>query len=137
MFDNGEENSNIYSGSYIEGYLRIMAQKMQIDYTLSLPKLGGNDALAWNAAKIYSTLNTAAVIKEKLKYKKITDYARAVSGNYKTLRNITTRVYGNDIGTTWLGTRHQDANKYSYYIDYGGMVASEYTYSVKGLRVAK
>ena len=137
VFDNGEENSNIYSGSYIEGYLRIMAQKMQIDYTLSLPKLGGNDALAWNAAKIYSTLNTAAVIKEKLKYKKITDYARAVSGNYKTLRNITTRVYGNDIGTTWLGTRHQDANKYSYYIDYGGMVASEYTYSVKGLRVAK
>ena len=137
IFDNGQENSNIYSGSYIEGYLRIMAQKMQIDYTLSLPKLGGNDALAWNAAKIYSTLNTAAEIKEKLKYKKITDYARAVSGNYKTLRNITTRVYGNDIGTTWLGTRHQDANKYSYYIDYGGMVASEYTYCVKGLRVAK
>ena len=137
VFDNGQENSNIYSGSYIEGYLRIMAQKMQIDHTLSLPKLGGNDALPWDAAKIYSTLNTAAVIKEKLKYKKVTDYARAVSGNYKALRKITTMVSGNDIGTTWLGTRHRDANKYSYYIDYGGMVASEYTYYLKGLRVAK
>ena len=137
IFDNGQENSNIYSGSYIEGYLRIMAQKMQIDYTLSLPKVGGNDALPWNTAKTYSGLNTAAVIKEKLKYKKITDYARAVSGSYKALRKITTRVYGISIQETWLGTRSQGANTHGYNIDYHGMIASEYTYSLLGLRVAK
>ena len=137
VFDNGQANSNIYSGSYIEGYLRIMAQKMQIDHTLSLPKLGGNDALPWNTALTYCNQNTAAEIKEKLKYKKVTDYARAVSGNYKTLRNITIHFYGNTAETTWLGTRHQDANKYSYSIDYYGTLASEYTYTVQGLRVAK
>ena len=137
IFDSGDPNSNIYSGSYIEGYLRIMAQKMQIDYTLSLPKLGGNDELAWSTAKAYSGLNTAAEIKEKLKYKKVTDYATAVSGSYKTLRKITTRVYGISIQETWLGTRNQGANTHSYNIDYHGMIASEYTYSLLGLRVAK
>ena len=137
IFDNGQENSNIYSGSYIEGYLRIMAQKMQIDYTLSLPKLGGNDALPWNTALTYINQSTAAEIKAKLKYKKVTDYATAVSGSYKALRKITTRVYGISIQCTWLGTRNQGANTHSYNIDYYGTLASEYTYTLQGLRVAK
>ena len=137
IFDSGDPNRNIYSGSYIEGYLRIMAQKMQIDYTLSLPKLGGNDALPWNTALTYINQSTAAEIKEKLKYKKVTDYATAVSGSYKTLRKITTRVYGTSIQCTWLGTRNQGSNTHSYNIDYYGTLASEYTYSLLGLRVAK
>ena len=137
IFDNGQPNSNIYSGSYIEGYLKIMAQKMQIDYTLSLPKLGGNDALPWNTALTYINQNTAAEIKEKLKYKKVTDYARAVSGSYKTLRNIKINIYRYSVELTWLGTRHQDVNTKNYNIDYYGTLASEYTYDVQGLRVAK
>ena len=110
---------------------------MQIDYTLSLPKLGGNDALPWNTALTYINQSTAAEIKEKLKYKKVTDYAMAVSSNYKTLRNITTHTYGISIQCTWLGTRHQDASTHNYNIDYYGTLASEYTYSLLGLRVAK
>ncbi len=137
IFDNGQQNSNIYSGSYIEGYLRIMAQKMQIDYSLSLPKLGGNDALPWNTALTYINQSTAAEIKEKLKYKKVTDYARAVSGNYKTLRNIKINIYRYSAELTWLGTRHKDVNTKNYNIDYYGTLASEYTYDVQGLRVAK
>ena len=137
IFDSGDPDSNIYSGSYIEGYLRIMAQKMQIDQTLSLPKLGGNDALPWNTALTYCNQNTAAVIKEKLKYKKVTDYATAVSGSYKALRKITTRVYGISIQCTWLGTRNQGSNTHSYNINYYGTLASEYTYTLQGLRVAK
>ena len=137
VFDSGDSNSSIYSGSYIEGYLRIMAQKMQIDYTLSLPKIGGHDELAWTTAITYSGPNTAAEIKEKLKYKKVTDYARAVSGSYKELRKIKTRVYGTSIENTWLGTSNQGANTHSYNIDYYGLIASEYTYSLLGLRVAK
>ena len=137
IFDNGQPNSNVYSGSYIEGYLRIMAQKMQIDYSLSLPKLGGNDALPWNTALTYINQNTAAEIKAKLKYKKVTDYATAVSGNYKTLRNIPFNIYRYSAELTWLGTRNQGSNTHSYNIDYYGTLASEYTYDVQGLRVAK
>ena len=137
IFDSGDPNSNIYSGSYIEGYLRIMAQKMQIEDTLSLPKLGGNDALPWNTALTYINQNSAAELKEKLKYKKVTDYARAVSDSYKVLRKITTLVSGNDIETTWLGTRSQTSNTHNYNIDYYGTLESEYTYYLKGLRVAK
>ena len=110
---------------------------MQIDYSLSLPKLGGNDALPWNTALTYINQNTAAEIKAKLKYKKVTDYATAVSGNYKTLRNIPFNIYRYSAELTWLGTRNQGSNTHSYNIDYYGTLASEYTYDVQGLRVAK
>ena len=114
--------------------LRLMSILIQITTTLTLPKLGGSDELSWETAKTYSNTDDK---KAKLKYKKVTDYAGAVAGSYKALRNIPFNIYGPVSTYTWLGTRYQGTSGFSFNIYDDGSIDRDGTYYAFGLRAAQ
>ena len=114
--------------------LRLMSILIQITTTLTLPKLGGSDELSWETAKTYSNTDDK---KAKLKYKKVTDYAGAVAGSYKALRNIPFNIYGPVSTYTWLGTRYQGSSNYIYIINADGSIYNSSPILAFWLRAAK
>ena len=96
---------------------------------LVLPKLGGAEALSFEAGQAYSNSN--------LKYKNITDYATAVSSNYQAIRNIQFSVVDAYSKYTWLGTRYSVSSYSSFYINPDGQVTFNLTSFALGVRAAK
>ena len=87
IFHENKTNSNIYNNSYIKQYLeKVVKVKMQVS-SIGLPwlKNKNTDIMDEGTAKAYSNTQSK---RDKLKWKKITDYTKDVQANYKTLRNI-------------------------------------------------
>ena len=75
--------------------------------------------------------------RDKLKWKKITDYTKDVHANYKTLRNInnmTISEHATYPQYTWFGTRYSGYTNDTYNIYPSGVVDCLSTYNVFGLR---
>ena len=136
IFHENKTNSNIYSNSYIKEYLeKVVKIKMQLS-SISLPWLKNKnvDIMDEGTANQYSNTQEK---RDKLKWKKITDYTKDVHASYKTLRNINNiEIHGDEIFLqyTWLGTRSSVYTYFTSYINLYGGVDSHYTYYVFVLR---
>lgn len=62
--------------------------------------------------------------KDKLKWKKITDYSKDVHTSYKSLRNINVTIYDDEYYSRllWLGTQAMVYTDYAYHIIITGEV---------------
>ena len=138
IFHEKKENSNISNNSYIKEYLeKVVKVKMQVS-SISLPwlKNKGVDIMDVGTASQYSNTQDK---RDKLKWKKITDYTKDVQASYKTLRNIKINIVENESHTqhTWLGTRHPGSeydSNVTYALQPPGGVDWYYTFYVFGLR---
>ena len=136
IFHENKTNSNIYSNSYIKEYLgKVVKVKMQVS-SIGLPWLKNKnvDIIDTGTAQSYSNTQEK---RDKLKWKKITDYTKDVQASYKTLRNINNMTI-NERATysqyTWLGTRYSVYTDCTYDIDLSGVVGAPNTYNALGLR---
>ena len=107
---------------------------MQVS-SIGLPWLKNKnvDIIDTGTAQSYSN---AQEKRDKLKYKKITDYTKDVHASYKSLRNInvTNDVDSSYIQMAWLGT-HYSANTYwTFHILPSGIVELAFVHAVLGLR---
>ena len=135
IFHENKSNSNIYNNSYIKEYLeKVIKLKMQVS-SIGLPwlKNKNTDIMDEGTANQYSNTQEK---RDKLKWKKITDYTKDVQANYKTLRNININISNDEHYPqyTWLGTRYSVYTDCTYDIDLSGVVGVPNTYNALGLR---
>ena len=74
--------------------------------------------------------------RDKLKWKKITDYTKEVHASYKSLRNINVSfdLYSSYIQMAWLGTLYSGSTSITWHILPSGIVALASAHSALGLR---
>ena len=136
IFHENKSNSNIYSNSYIKEYLeKVVKIKMQVS-SIGLPWLKNKnvDIIDTGTAQSYSDTQEK---RDKLKWKKITDYTKDVHASYKTLRNInnmTISEHATYPQYTWLGTHSSVYTNYTSHMNPSGVVDWYYTSSAFGLR---
>ena len=108
---------------------------MQVS-SISLPWLNNKTTDIMDAGTAQSYSNTQEK-RDKLKYKKITDYTKDVRASYKTLRNInniTVNESENFPEYTWLSTRYSGSPVYTYIIHPSGLIVWNFTFYADGLR---
>ena len=107
---------------------------MQVS-SIGLPWLKNKnvDIIDEGIASQYSNTQTK---RNKLKWKKITDYTKDVRASYKALRNININISNDEHYPqyTWLGTRYPGYTDCTHDIDLSGVVGAPNTYNVLGLR---
>ncbi len=135
IFHEWKGNSNIYNNSYIKQYLeKVVKVKMQVR-SIGLPWLKNKnvDIMDEDTASQYS--NTQAK-RDKLKWKKLTDYTKDVQPSYKILRNINkTSIYEQDYSReTWLGTQQLGYSHRAAQIKMSGEIYNHPTNIIFGLR---
>ena len=83
-----------------------------------------------------SQYNNTQEKRDKLKWKKITDYTKDVHSSYKTLRNINVSfdLYSSYIQMAWLGTLYSGSTSITWHILPSGTVALASAHSALGLR---
>ncbi len=107
---------------------------MQVS-SIGLPwlKNKSTDIMDEGTAKAYSNTQSQ---RDKLKWKKITDYSKDVNASYKTLRNIKINIAENESYTqyTWSNTRYSSYSHTTWSINPSGVVAWSTTRGTFGLR---
>ena len=135
IFHEYKDNSNIYNNSYIKEYLeKVIKLKMQVS-SIGLPWLKNRTTEVMDDVTAQSYSNTQEK-RDKLKYKKITDYTKDVHASYQSLRNINVSfdLYLSYIQMAWLGTRYSVNTYWAFHILPSGIVALASAHSALGLR---
>ena len=136
IFHENKSNGNIYNNSYIKQYLeKVVKIKMQVS-SIDLPWLKNRTTEVMDAGAASQYSNTQEK-RDKLKWKKITDYTKDVQSSYKALRNIKINIVENESYTqyTWLRTRHSEYDSnVTYTLHPPGIVDWYYTVYSFGLR---
>ncbi len=107
---------------------------MQVS-SIGLPwlKNKNTDIMDEGTAKAYSNTQSK---RDKLKWKKITDYTKDVHASYKTLRNINLNnaIETDYLQMTWLGTRYSGNSYWAYHILPSGAIELAASHATLGLR---
>ena len=136
IFHEYKDNSNIYNNSYIKEYLeKVVKIKMQVS-SISLPWLKNRTTEVMDAGTAQSYSDTQAK-RDKLKWKKITDYTKNIHTSYKALRNINNITVYEQVSYpqySWLRVRNSGSTFYVFSIDSPGTIERHWTYHTYGLR---